>query len=134
MSRLISCATCGKIHPAGQCKRPRPPRYSKNQTGESGFRSLAKWTAKSLRIRERDNYLCQACLYGLSGTKRITTEHLEVHHIVPIADAWDDRLNDDNLITLCREHHEMAEQGKIDRDALRLIARKNREQTDSERA
>ncbi len=53
---------------------------------------------------------------------------------MPIADAWDDRLNDDNLITLCREHHEMAEQGKIDRDALRLIARKNREQTDSERA
>ncbi len=51
-----------------------------------------------------------------------------------IADAWDDRLNDDNLITLCREHHEMAEQGKIDKAMLRLIARKNREQTDSERA
>lgn len=70
----------------------------------------------------------------MSGTKKITTEHLEVHHIVPIADAWDDRLNDDNLITLCREHHEMAEQGKIDKGVLRLIARKSREQTDSERA
>ena len=55
-----------------------------------------------------------------------------MHHIVPITDAWDDRLNDDNLITLCREHHEMAEQGKISRETLRLIARENREQTDRE--
>lgn len=50
---------------------------------------------------------------------RYTTDALEVHHIEPIAEAWGSRLDWDNLITLCRAHHEMAEDGRISREALR---------------
>lgn len=82
----------------------------------------------SVRIRERDNYLCQCCLHGLDGQgKRITTEGLEVHHIESLSEDWNERLADDNLITLCKDCHELAEAGKIDRDELHRIAKENRE-------
>jgi len=43
---------------------------------------------------------------------------LEVHHIVPLAEDFDRRLDDDNLITLCQAHHKAAERGEVDRAAL----------------
>nr|WP_237068746.1 HNH endonuclease [Lysinibacillus sphaericus] len=46
---------------------------------------------------------------------------LEVHHIEPIANAWDKRLEDDNLISLCRYHHELAEKGTIPAKELKNI-------------
>lgn len=128
MGRLISCPRCGRIHRVGECPIPaaHSQKYGGGGTRENKFRSTNKWTEKSIHIRERDNYLCQACLHDLDGQGiRYTTDHLEVHHIVPIAEAWDSRLDDDNLITLCREHHEMAEQGRLDSEALRAIAEAN---------
>jgi len=44
-----------------------------------------------------------------------------VHHIEPIANAWDKRLEDDNLISLCRYHHELAEKGTIPAKELKSI-------------
>jgi len=46
---------------------------------------------------------------------------LEVHHIERIADAWDKRLEDNNLISLCRYHHELAEKGTIPAKELKNI-------------
>ena len=37
------------------------------------------------------------------------------------------RLDDDNLITVCGYHHEMAESGQIDRQALHEIAKEQNE-------
>ena len=110
----------------GECPIPKPSRYAPNDTKEAAFRSSAGWTRKSLHIRQRDKFLCQACRYGLAdGVHRITTEQLEVHHITPINAGWDDRLDDYNLITLCRSCHEMAERGRLDTDKLRAIAKAN---------
>ena len=47
---------------------------------------------------------------------------VEVHHIVPVEEDYSLRLDNDNLISLCREHHEEAEKGRIDRDILKGIA------------
>lgn len=122
MSRLASCSRCGKIHPIGQCPLPRPRRYTDAPTDQSKFRSSYKWTQKSEKIRKRDHYLCQACLHNLDGLGvRYTTTDLEVHHIEPLADDYDRRLDDSNLITLCREHHEQAEQGVIGRVMLHQL-------------
>jgi len=41
-----------------------------------------------------------------------------VHHVVPIEEDYDRRLDDDNLITLCAVHHDMAESGAIPREAI----------------
>jgi predicted restriction endonuclease len=54
--------------------------------------------------------------------KRINTEDIEVHHIIPVKEDYDRRLDGDNLISLCREHHEAAEACVIKRDTLMTMA------------
>lgn len=84
---------------------------------------------KSLEIRERDRYLCQICIRKLYGTtQQYNNREIEVHHIVPIAEDWDGRLDNDNLISLCGRHHEMAEVGKISQAELKEIARQQEDE------
>lgn len=117
------CARCGRIHERGKCLKARE--YN-NPSKQSAFRSTYQWTRTSKRIRERDNYLCQACLHNLDGQGvRYTNSDLEVHHIEALENNYDLRMDDDNLITLCRSHHEKAEQGGLNADQLKEIARGN---------
>lgn len=60
--------------------------------------------------------LCAACLHG--DPPVYNNESLEVHHIVPLRENFEDRLDDSKCITLCRFHHELAESGQIGRDVL----------------
>lgn len=118
---LKSCKYCGKIHDSKfDCgKKPKP---IEKLTLADRFRKSSRWTNKSKQIRQRDNFLCQCCIRNLPGTYRqYEYENLEVHHVEPINQYWDRRLDDDNLITLCRNHHEMAEAGEISRDTLMAI-------------
>ena len=127
MPRMVSCSRCGRIHPAGQCSRPAPRAPKKNREPNK-FRSTWAWTQKSLEIRERDHYMCQACFFGLDGCgQRINTENLSVHHIRPLREAPEKKLDGRNLITLCDEHHEQAEEGKFDNEVLAAIARAREE-------
>lgn len=109
---LKSCTYCGRIHDkkyiCPQKKEALKKRQVKKKQGVSDFfHSSAKWTRKSKAIRERDHHLCQACLHGIDGAGiRYTHDGLEVHHIVPISEDYDLRLDDDNLITLCRKRPE----------------------------
>ena len=116
---LKSCKYCGKIHDSRfDCGKK--PKCRKRGTESDRFHSSNRWTETAKAIKERDHYLCQACLHNLDGEGvRYTTDALEVHHIEPVAEAWGSRLDWDNLITLCRAHHEMAEDGRISREALR---------------
>lgn len=50
-------------------------------------------------VRKRDGYKCQ-----IPGCNKTTT--LQVHHIRRFADNGHGRLNPENCITLCRQHHE----------------------------
>lgn len=54
-------------------------------------------------------------------------EGLSVHHIVKIEDDIDRAFDEDNLITLCRLHHDEAEEGKISQSLLQKIAKENGE-------
>lgn len=70
----------------------------------------------------RDKYLCVACMNDLKGTvRKLNNEDLSVHHIQPLKTNWELRLIDENLITLCRFHHEMAESGTISAETLTKI-------------
>ena len=76
-------------------------------------------------MKERDGYLCRACLANLPGTVcRINTKRLSVHHIISLKDDWDRRLDTENLITLCDVHHELAERGAIPAGLLAEMAAK----------
>lgn len=123
---LKACSYCGRIHRTGErCSRT-PVRKSggayRDDPQIRAFRDSGEWQDKREHIKERDQYLCRACLHRMARTLRqYNSRGLSVHHIVPLYDAWDKRLDDDNLITLCGIHHKMADAGMISAEALRRI-------------
>lgn len=115
---LKSCSYCGGIHQRNhKCSR-RPKR--KKETNEiNKFRWSTVWMKKSKWIRERDKHLCQICLLERYNTQtKYNFNNIEVHHIVPLIEDWNRRLDDTNLISLCAYHHKMADSGQIPKDEL----------------
>lgn len=110
---LKSCKYCGRIHDSKyDCGKK--PKRQKPINDINKFRWSRQWREKRNQIVERDKYLCQVC----KANDKFTYNNLEVHHITPLEDDFDMRLDDDNLITLCEEHHEQAEHGEISREYL----------------
>ena len=80
------------------------------------FYKSKKWKTKRQSILRRDEYLCRECKrYGK------TTPATTVHHILPLEQRPDLKLNSQNLISLCNECHnqmhdrntnELTEKGK----------------------
>ncbi len=67
--------------------------------------------------------LCQVCVRGLYNSRRkFNSRDLSVHHIISLVTDFDRRLDNSNLITLCRYHHELAERGRIPARELLDIA------------
>ncbi len=119
---LKSCQYCGRIHDSKYDCGKRPVR-KKKFTKADYFRRSQKWTDKSVQIRERDKYLCQICIRKLYGTvNQFNYSGLSVHHIVPLNEDYERRMDDSNLITLCEIHHTMAEDGRIPRNVLLRIS------------
>ncbi|QHI73790.1 HNH endonuclease [Aminipila terrae] len=117
-----SCVYCGRIHDTKFDCGKKPKRFKK-ANDKNKFRWSRKWREKALQIKERDKYLCQLALR--ENPPRYVYTNLEAHHIIPIEEDWDLRLDDDNLITLSEEYHEKAERGEIPRELLLKIAREN---------
>ncbi len=115
------CPICGKLHSLGETCKPYNNRMSDKLTEQRQFRNSTAWKKKREEIKERDKYLC---VYCLQVDKIITRDNLEVHHIVKIAHSEDGRLLDDNLITLCRYHHEQAEKNIISKEELYSLVNK----------
>ncbi|UGB31696.1 HNH endonuclease [Metabacillus sp. B2-18] len=121
---LKSCKHCGRIHERSfQCPS-KPKRTNYKVTHVDKFRWTAAWQKKRKHINQRDKYLCQICIRELYNTQqRYNFTNIEVHHIVPIVEDWNKRLKDNNLICLCKYHHEMAESGEISREELLEIVK-----------
>ena len=126
---LISCKYCGKIHEKKYSCRQKEEDIArqgkKKGTREDKFRWSGEWKRKREEIRERDSQACQIC----ARDGRVETGGLSVHHIIPIEESWESRLEGENLITVCAMHHEAAEKGEIERKKLQEIA-KEQEATD----
>ena len=108
------CPICGKLHSIGETCKPYV-RIADKLTEQRRFRNSTAWKKKREEIKERDKYLCVYCLRVDRG---ITRDSLEVHHIVKISASEEGKLQDENLITLCRYHHEMAEKNMISKEEL----------------
>lgn len=118
---LKSCKYCGRIHD-GKYDCEKKPQNKKKMTYISQFRNSRRWREKREQIRQRDNNLCQICIRKLYGTiQQYNFENLSVHHAIPIEKDYDRRLDEDNLITICGIHHEMAEAGLIPYDEVKKI-------------
>lgn len=117
-----ACKNCGKIHDKRYiCDKKAISVYRdiKRSGREDIFRWSYDWKMKRTEIMKRDRYLCCACLNNLPGTvRRLNNEDLSVHHIRSLRTNYEQRLDNGNLITLCRMHHEMAEKGQISAEKL----------------
>lgn len=117
-SDYVTCKYCGVVLRGHIC----PHRKSRQKNGDrrsDRFRKTKAWTNKSIEIRQRDRYLCQVCLRNLYNTLSfLNYKTVEVHHITPIEEDYDRRLDNDNLISLCSYHHKMADKGQIPREEL----------------
>lgn len=119
---LKSCKYCMRIHDSKfDCGKK--PKRKKPANEINKFRWSRQWREKRNQIIERDKYLCQMSLR--EDPSRYVYTNLEVHHIIPIEEDWDKRLDDDNLITLSEEYHEKAERGEIPKETLIEIAEGN---------
>lgn len=112
---LRSCPRCGKIHEKGKCDITRK-RNPGTRTPEQAFRSSSRWQRCAEYVRERDRNLCAACIH--EQPSRYNDSNLSVHHVIPLVEDMGKRLDENNCITLCHDHHMMAEQGMIDRSTL----------------
>ncbi|OOB77440.1 MAG: hypothetical protein BEN18_10335 [Epulopiscium sp. Nuni2H_MBin001] len=116
---LKSCKYCLRIHDT-QINCGYKPARKKVPTVNNKFRSSKAWQNKRDEIRARDKFMCVLCFRQLYdyGAVRYNVCNLEVHHIVPLSENLELGLEDNNLITLCSTHHEMAECGAIPRQLL----------------
>ena len=122
---LRACKYCGRIHDS-KIRCGSRPASKKKMTDKDRIRSSYEWQKKREEIKQRDRYVCQLCIRGLQGTrKRYEHESLSVHHIIPLEENPENAMDDNNLITLCDMHHELAELGKIERKLLLAIAKQN---------
>ena len=128
---LKACQYCGRIH--GKHKdcaakqrvmRERDAAQREREQQIRSFRSSGAWRRKSELIRSRDKGLCQVCRAEMLRLGRFTGTLIgaEVHHIIALSNDFDKRLDDDNLITLCRIHHEDAEAGELSSEYLKALA------------
>lgn len=65
------------------------------------FYSSIEWKEKRNEIMELDNFTCLKC--GFYPHKE--HNYLNVHHIIPLSLDWEQRLVNNNLITLCIDCH-----------------------------
>lgn len=121
MARYITCSHCGRIHKAGE----KCPAFTRIYRGgdERKLRSTYAWAKKSKEIREKANGLCEVCkdkgIYTYKG--------LEVHHITKLRDDNNKLLDNYNLICLCVDHHKMADNGELDANYLKKLAKMREE-------
>ena len=121
MSEYITCSRCGVVKRGHRCPY-KPYKKRDKDTQADKFRKTKAWTNKSIEIRQRDKYLCRVCMANLYNTiRQFNYNKLEVHHITPINEDYNKRLDNDNLITLCVYHHKMADNGQIPREELQNL-------------
>lgn len=123
---LKACKYCGRIHDTKYDCGKKPKYRGKVNNKKELFRKTRAWTERSIQIRNRDCNLCQICkrMIKMQGDMRqYEYEGLQVHHIYSLQEDFDKRMDGLNLITVCSYHHELCENGRIDRKTQLDIAR-----------
>ncbi|EOU2050044.1 MAG: hypothetical protein E6610_03925 [Clostridium perfringens] len=122
MARMISCQYCFGFHKKGSdCPKKPKTDYGQKKENldevnkmENKFYSSSAWQKTRASMMRDCGYKCCVCsnVYPDTIVKHYT-EAREVHHVIPIRDCWDKRLDVDNLVCLCTEHHHLIHQNEI---------------------
>ena len=117
---MKACPYCNSIHPIGYVCPKKPVRKKNDRI--TAFRGSAQWQHKRENIRRRDGYMCRLCAIGYGSEPIKYNYKISVHHIEPLSEALEKRLDDNNLICLCSTHHEQADNNEIDKELLKKLA------------
>ena len=101
-----SMKVCNECRPKVELERKQNIKYYKQTTYErdskyNKFYKSREWNKVRQLTIVKDHALCKDCL-----DRNIITPYNTVHHIVPIKDDWNKRLDVDNLICLCESCHQ----------------------------
>ncbi len=94
------CSKCLPIieEQRNEYKKKRENRYNKNRDPKyKEFYNSKEWKMLSYKKMQDSNYMCE-----YKDCENLATE---VHHKIPIREDWNKRLDYDNLMCLCVEHH-----------------------------
>nr|DAJ67151.1 MAG TPA: NinG recombination protein [Caudoviricetes sp.] len=105
--------------------RDKNTRYEKDKDYLKFIKSK-QWYEKSQEIKLLDAYCCLMC----KSLGLISPKYLEVHHIVKVRSDSSLKLDNDNLITLCVNHHKMADSNKIQASELYRLIKQYRDTTE----
>lgn len=83
-------------------------KYKRNPEIRKFYNSKA-WKDLRKFVFERDFMLCVPC-----SKKGLATAAIDVHHIKKVSEHWEERLNQDNLISVCRKCHALLDKGKVE--------------------
>lgn len=120
---LVSCKWCGGLHQRGQACPQRPVRAPRADAA-ARIRNTARWQRTRAKVRQRDGGLCRLCL----AAGRITTDAVQVHHVIPLQEPGAARWAYDPawLVCLCSRGpdscHARAERGEVSRAELHQLA------------
>ena len=133
LAKLKTCTYCRKIHGKEiNCKAKRGYYREKNSRYEKdkdylNFIKSKQWHNKSQEIKLLDSHCCLVC----ESLNLISPVYLEVHHIVKFRNDSSLGLDNNNLITLCVNHHKMADSNKIQASELYRLIERYRDTTES---
>lgn len=132
MAKLKTCTYCHKIHDSKKkCTakkgyyRDKNTRYEKDKDYIKFIKSK-QWFNKSQEIKSLDCYRCLVC----QSLGLISPTYLEVHHIIKYRNDASLKLDNDNLITLCVNHHKQADSNKITTNELYRLIKQYRDTTE----
>jgi len=96
-SRKMAELHSGKGNPMYGVRGEDAPNWQGGEQMLQGWRRSAEWYEARRSALERDDHSCQ-------NSDCNTQEQLHVHHIEPVSEGGD-KFDEDNLVTLCQEHH-----------------------------
>lgn len=100
--KTTRCIECDNKFKKESSKRNNMNRYIRDKSNQSYrlFYSSTQWISKREEILRRDNNECQVCkaMYKF-------VQATDVHHILNLKDNYELRLDNNNLISLCKECH-----------------------------
>lgn len=133
MGKLKTCTYCHKIHDSKKkCTakkgyyREKNTRYEKDKNYIKFIKSK-QWNNKSQEIKRLDCYRCLVC----QSLGLISPTYLEVHHIIKYRNDASLKLDNNNLITLCINHHKQADASTIKASELYRLIKLYRDTTAS---
>lgn len=107
---IYKCTKCKGIHEKGyKCNVKSTHKKEQDKLIQS-----TRWRQLRLYILDRDNYICQRCLYKYNI---VNSNDLTVHHILSRHTHIDKIYDTDNLICLCRQcNNQLGTNNKLDFD------------------